>query len=112
MYHRDGSRGKGRRRFPGRDGGAGKKRLPEWQKRAAHAAESVAAIPKPVTSIWYMGDHSKNSCERIYVLDQRLAKAGIRYFAAYGGRWFFKITVANGNRARATSIIESLSGRP
>jgi hypothetical protein len=112
MYHRDGSQGKGNRRGPWRDGGAGKKRRPAWQKRAPHAVESMAAIPKPVASLWYMGDHRKNPSERIYVLDQRMAKAGVRYFAAYGGPWAFKITVAAGNRAVATKIVESLWGKP
>jgi hypothetical protein len=69
MYHRDGSRGKGSRRGPWREGGARKARRPEWQKRAFHAVEAINSITEPVASLWYLSNHRKNPSERIYVLD-------------------------------------------
>jgi hypothetical protein len=108
MYHRDGSLGKGSRRGPWREGGARKARRPEWQKRASHAVEAIDSITEPVASLWYLGDHRKNPSERIYVLDQRMAKAGIPYFAEYGNRWSFRVTVSAKYRTRANAIIESL----
>jgi len=93
-----GSRGKGKRRSPGRDGGARKKQTPTWHKQAAHAAESLAALPKPVVTLPYYGDHYKNPGERIYVLDQLLSKARIPYFPAQSSQWAFTITVPEENR--------------
>jgi len=44
-----GSRGKGSRRFPGKDGGAGKKRaVAAWQHRATFMKQSLADLPNRV----------------------------------------------------------------
>jgi hypothetical protein len=39
------SQGKGSRRFPGRPGGASKRKRQEWEKRATHMVESPGALP-------------------------------------------------------------------
>ncbi len=79
MAHLSGSRGKGARRGPWRDGGARKKRFPTLHKRAVHAAQTLANIPQPAATLDYFGDHYKNPDERVYVFDQLIHKAGVPY---------------------------------
>ena len=108
MAFQSGSRGKGSRRGPWRDGGARKSRPASWQKQAAHASKSLADLPKPVVTLLYLGKHHKNPGEKIYVLDQLIARAGIPYLPIQAGRWAFRITVPADNRVEVEDMIARL----
>ena len=111
MLHHDGSRGKGSRRMPSRDGGARKKRVPTWHKQAAHAVHDIAALSEPTVTLHYLGDHYKNPGERIYVFDQLIAKAGIPYLPRQVGKWQFNITVPAADRNAVMAMIATLEKR-
>ena len=106
MAFRPGSRGKGVRRFPGRDGGARKRKQRDWVKQAHHATRSVQDLGAPLARLTYDGDWDKTPEENIYKLDQEVAKAGFQYFAEYLGRWWgFEITVSKQHDATMRRII-------
>lgn len=106
------SKGKGNRRFPGRDGGRGKQNNAQsWQLRATHAVENLQSLGKETTEFRYRGAWDKNASERIYILDQEFARAGILYTAELDTtRWHpeFTIFVPTAMREKAATIINTL----
>lgn len=113
-----GSKGKGSRRFPGKDGGAGRKRAAAaWQKRATFMKQSLADLPAPHGIISFHGIWDKSSEESIYLLDQAMVEHGIDYFAEKAGerlKWWsrFKIIVNRSRFEDAREIISNLEKRP
>jgi hypothetical protein len=108
------SQGEGSRRWPGRPGGARKRKVPEWEHQAVHKVETLADLPQPVTTLFYRKPWGKNPSESIYLFDQQAAKAGIDYYAEYGqaasSRWFlFHIWVNEANREATQRIIDQLN---
>src|SRR5262245_38783248 len=88
------SRGRGSRRWPGRPGGARKRKpVPAWQKRTQHRVRDVTAVPTPAVALPYRGEYRRDAAHNAYLLDQELGRLGVRYFAEYHGRrrrggWF------------------------
>ena len=77
------SRGKGSRRYPGRPGGARKRKpIGPWKKRCQHTVSDIRELPQPVTQLNYCGIWCKKPKERAYLFDQEMAKLGISYHAA------------------------------
>jgi hypothetical protein len=74
------SRGKGGRRFPGREGGRRKRRpVGSWRHRCQHLVEDQSELSPPLVSLWYSGRWGEKLEHRAYVLDQEMAKAGVRW---------------------------------
>ena len=106
MAFRPGSRGKGIRRFPGRDGGAHKRKQCDWAKQAHHATASVQDLTPPLATLVYEGDWDQPPEKNIYKLDQEVARLGLRYFAEYLGQWWgFEITVSEEHEAAMLQAI-------
>lgn len=108
------SQGEGSRRWPGRPGGARKRKLPEWEHQAVHKVTALDDLPHPVAVLYYRKPWGKNASESIYLFDQEAAKAGIAYYAEYGptnsSRWFlFHIWVNEANREATQQIIDRLN---
>lgn len=78
-----GSRGKGSRRRPWRDGGAGKSPYPQWHKQAAHAVWTKEELGEPLAALHYSGSWGQSPSKRIYKFDQKIAPTKIRYFAEF-----------------------------
>ena len=74
------SRGKGGRRFPGRDGGRGKQRLmAPWQKCANHAVDSFTDTQQEIATVsFYLGSVTSEATI-VYRFDQRAAREGFPY---------------------------------
>jgi hypothetical protein len=79
------SRGKGSRRFPGRDGGRRKQKVVEWRKRAAHAVDALPPSAEGSVDLTYRCPFGRSAAESIYLFDQRIAHTGIRYRAELHG---------------------------
>jgi hypothetical protein len=107
------SRGKGSRRWPGRSGGARKRKVPEWASRAVHAVESLDDLPAAVVSFRYRKPWGKDAAESIYLFDQEAARAGIVYHAEYGttpDRWpAFEIRVSEEHEDAVRQILARLN---
>ena len=80
------SRGKGNRRFPGRPGGARPQKPAIWRNRAQHLVAAPEELSPPRATLCYFGAFGENAAHTIYLLDQRMARLGIPYFAQYHGR--------------------------
>jgi hypothetical protein len=107
--HMSGSRGKGKRRGPWRDGGAHKQKRPEWRKQAAHAVEEPAELAEPLTCLQYRGRFREKPAHAIYRFDQRIVPTGIRYFPEYQGLWRgFAIHVSAEHQVRVEEILRQL----
>jgi hypothetical protein len=105
------SQGKGNRRWPGRPGGARKRKRQEWAKRATHMVESLEDLPQPTMTRSFSTIWGKTPAEVVYLLDQEMAKAAIPYFAEMsGGRrsYVFTIAVAQDAAANVQRIIDQL----
>lgn len=73
-----GSRGKGGRRAPGRDGGRRKQKGVAWRKQAMHAVDDATQLGELV-ELSFMCPFGQSAAESIYLFDQEMARAGIRY---------------------------------
>src|SRR4051794_152216 len=106
------SRGKGSRRWPGRAGGAHKRKKQEWEHQAVHMVASRDDLPTPVVSLMYSKPWRKDAAESIYLFDQEAAKAGIVYHAEYTprtSRWHvFSISVREKDSDAVQKIIDRL----
>ena len=104
-----GRRGKGNRRFPGREGGARKRKRPEWHKQAMHAVDDISELGEPLVSLSYRGEWGKPPSVKIHKFDQKIAKTGIRYHAEYLGRWAgFTIQVVDEHAEKVRALIEEI----
>ena len=105
-----GRRGKGNRRFPGREGGARKRKRPEWHKQAMHAVDDISELGEPLVSLNYRGEWGKPPSVKIHKFDQKIAKTGIRYHAEYLGRWNggFIIRVLDKHAEKVQNIISEI----
>src|SRR5438445_6317187 len=107
--HQSGSQGKGSRRLPWRDGGARKKRRPEWRKQAMHAVADPAELGETPAVLLYRPRYGESPEHAIYCLDQAMARAGISYFPEYWGRWRgFTLSVAAEQREQVHSLLVRL----
>ena len=104
------SRGKGNRRFPGRDGGARRGRLAEWVKRAQHVV-SADELGDDIAEV------DLRSTERpeqaIYRFDQIAASEGWQYAAELTSSSYrttvFRIIVNISHRDAALSAADRAS---
>ncbi len=109
------SRGEGSRRWPGRPGGAGKRKRQAWERehQAVHRVSSLDELPTPVVSFLYRKPRGKDAAESIYLFDQEAARSGIAYFAEYGcdaSRWpAFSIWVSERDKNVVQQIIDHLN---
>jgi hypothetical protein len=107
------SRGEGSRRWPGRPGGARKRKTQGWEHQAVHRVSSLENLPPPVVTFLYRKPWGKDTAESIYLFDQEAARAGIAYYAEYGAgssRWpAFSIWVNEKDREAVREIIERLN---
>ncbi len=104
-----GSKGKGARRFPGRDGGRRRGHRSDWSKQARHATESTDDLTPPLVTLQYEGKWGGSAANNIYKFDQLMSKLGTRYFAEYNGRWRgFAITVSKEHEQDTRKIIAAL----
>src|SRR5262245_3339791 len=102
------SRGKGSRRFPGRDGGRGKHKVAQWRKQATHAVDDLSVLPGALAALTYWCRFGQSPAEAIYRFDQQIAGTGIRYHAElHGARtWhFFTVHVPAESAERVQAII-------
>lgn len=105
------SRGKGSRRPPGRGGGKRKRQPVQWRKRAGHALDDVAQLSGPLEAVQMHGWRGDSATELIYKFDQRMAEAGIRYFADCQGHrhcWTFTVWIPAEVAATVSSIVAQL----
>lgn len=104
-----GRRSKGSRRFPGREGGARKRKHPQWRKQAMHAVDE-SDLGEPLVFLMYAGEWGEPPSVKIYKFDQEIAKTGIRYHAEYLGRWRggFAIRVLDEHAAEVRNIIDDM----
>jgi len=105
------SRGKGGRRFPGRDGGARKHRPVRWRKQAVHAVEQFPKNVGEVTELtcyWPCLDYT--AAEWIYLFDQRIAGTGIPYAPEFHGQ-VFTVRVPASAAAKVSAIITQIQKR-
>lgn len=79
------SRGKGSRRWPGRDGGRRKQKPVEWRKQATHAVDDVADLGTELVVLDYSCPFGRSPAESIYLFDQEMARIGARYYAELRG---------------------------
>src|SRR4051794_10137688 len=108
------SRGKGKRRFPGRDGGRRKQKPVAWRKRATHAVDDRSELPGQLVELSYVCSFDQSAAQAIYSFDQALAHTGIRYHAElHGGRYWpvFTLRVPADSVATVRSIITRLQQR-
>ena len=104
-----GSRGKGKRRVPWRDGVARKKKSPEWHKQAMHSVNDIEELGEPIVSLIYRGEWGEPAATKIYKFDQKIAKTGISYHAEYLGWWHgFTIQVIDKHKQKVQSIIDTI----
>jgi hypothetical protein len=104
-----GSRGKGSRRMPWRDGGRRKQRCSEWRKQAMHAVDDPATLEEPVAALTFRGYLCDKPEHLIYRLDQEMARAGIPYHPEYGGRWRgYTIAVTARHKEKVREIMKRL----
>jgi hypothetical protein len=102
------SKGKGNRRFPGRGGGRGKRKVPEWAAHMRHAVEDPALLGEASAAL----DFHVRTVEQIYLLDQDFGHAGLAYAADYApDRLTFTIRVSAANARHAGEIIRQLEQR-
>src|SRR5262245_40180712 len=107
------SQGEGSRRWPGRPGGARKRKMQEWEHQAVHRVSSLDDLTPPVVALAFQKPWGKNASESIYLFDQEAGKVGIAYYAEYGEiqgirRCLFSIWVSEMNREATQAIIDSL----
>ena len=105
-----GTRGKGNRRSPGRDGGARSKHIENWRKQARHAVADQAYLASPLAALLYMSRVTQKPDILIYKFDQQAAKADIRYHAEYHGRGQFTIRVSKDILEIAQECVEKAGG--
>ena len=109
------SRGKGNRRWPGRAGGARKRKpVGPWQRRCQHTVASPTDLPQPVVSLWDVGAWGQKLEHRAYVFDQEMARLGLQYFAVLGvryGRRALRITISVSQSERVAEVIARLETR-
>jgi hypothetical protein len=108
------SRGKGGRRFPGRDGGRRKRKRPERRKQATHAVDELWQLSGQLVSLMYLCPASRTPAESIYLFDQRIARIGTHYLAElHGSRFwpFFLIRVPADCAVAVGAVIEELRRR-
>src|SRR5207245_11648426 len=108
------SRGKGSRRFPGRDGSRRKQRIAQWRKQAVHAVDRADELHAPLVPLTYTCPCGKSPAEVIYLFDQSMARIGIRYQAElYGSRFFpvFIIHVPIDSARTVTDVITKVEKR-
>jgi len=104
-----GSRGKGNRRVPWRDGGAKKMTAAVWPKQAHHAVNKVEELGTPIVSLTYHGEWGETGATKIYKFDQKIAKTGIPYHAEYLGWWHgFTIQVHEEHKQQVQEIIDKI----
>src|SRR5262245_53299185 len=102
------SRGKGGRRFPGRDGGRRKSKPVEWRNRAPHSVKEPTELPGDLVVLTWYCPFGRSPAESIYLFDQGIARTGIRYHAElFGSRLQpgFIIRVPAEGEATARAII-------
>jgi hypothetical protein len=106
------SRGKGSRRWPGRDGGRGKRKgLATWRKHAQHAATSIAELTQPLEQVVINGFYRDSADDFIYKFDQCMAQMGLQYYAECTGRrhrWSFTIWVPSDKAPDVREIIAGI----
>ncbi len=108
------SRGKGGRRFPGRDGGRRKQKAIAWRKSAAHAVDDPSELSGDLIVLSYLCPFRRDAAASIYAFDQRLAGTGIRYHAELHGSRFdpvFTICVPAACAAMVQALIARLEKR-
>jgi hypothetical protein len=105
------SRGKGNRRFPGRPGGARRKKPAVWRNRAQHLVASLAELSQPVVSLVYRGVFGENAAHNIYLLDQKMARLGVPYFARchHGRGWYSTLFTVVVSAEHAASVSEAIA---
>ncbi len=104
-----GSRGKGKRRVPWRDGGAHKQKRLEWRKQAMHSVNDISELGEPLVSLTYSGEWGQTAAVKIYKFDQKIAKTGIRYHAEYLGWWVgFTIRVLDEHAKKVQRLIDEM----
>ena len=104
-----GSKGKGSRRFPGRDGGRRRGHPEDWSKQARHATQSTADLMPPLVTLRYQGEWLAPASKNIYRFDQLVAKIGAFYYPRYRNRLEgFDITVAKSHEDDIRKIIDML----
>ena len=104
------SRGKGGRRFPGRDGGRRKQKAVEWRKQAKHSVDELSTFTEESVAMNYFCPSGQSPAEAIYRFDQEIARTGIRYYAElHGSRFwhFFTLHVP----AHSATTVESILAR-
>ena len=105
------SKGKGGRRFPGRDGGGRKGKKESWESRSSHSIDRTALLGEKIVTLSYTGPWGKDASERIYLLDQAFADADIKYAVEVSSREWrlsFSIFVLDSCRLKAADIINKL----
>jgi hypothetical protein len=109
------SRGKGNRRFPGREGGKRKRKAARpWERRCQHLVADVAELQQPVTTLWYGGPWGTELEHQAYVFDQEMARLEIRYFAVLAvryRRYAWHLTVAESDAEQVAETIARLERR-
>jgi hypothetical protein len=105
------SRGEGSRRWPGRAGGARKRKKQEWEHQAVHRASCPDDLPPPVVMFRYRNPWGKDAAESIYLFDQEAARSGVAYYAEYGGgRWpVFSVWASEKDGHAVQQIIDRLN---
>jgi hypothetical protein len=107
---RVGSKGKGSRRLPGRDGGRGRSRpgTEAWKKRASHAVAEVD-LRHPTVKLGYSGKFREPLENAAYRLDQAFALNGIAYSVCVPeGHAFLEVTVSKADGARSKDLVNEL----
>lgn len=109
------SRGKGGRRFPGRDGGYGKaKAVPPWRKRAQHCVASLAELPEATAQLVMRGSYGDALEDMIYKFDQCMAKMHLKYYGECSGwrhHWCLNIWVCADVEPAVREIITRITSR-
>src|SRR5262245_54762638 len=107
------SRGQGSRRWPGRPGGACKRKQTDWVHQAVHRISCLDELPPPFVALLYRIPWGKVAAQGIYLFDQEVARSGIVYYAEYGpGSSLcrtFSIWVSEKNQEVVRRIIERLN---
>lgn len=109
------SRGKGGRRFPGRDGGRHKRQPVAWRKQATHAVANLSELSGELVWVSYQCPSNRSPAQSIYLFDQEIARSGIQHYHAelLGSRFYpsFVIHVPAEDKAKVTALITKLENR-
>jgi hypothetical protein len=104
------SRGKGNRRWPGRPGGA-RKRKPAgpWERRCQHIVADPLELTQPIVALWYVGKWGADLEHRAYVFDQEMARLGIRYYAKLGIHFRRRALLISVSELQAAQVAEVIA---